>query len=465
MWVNFKNNVARVMKSSPLSYEILAKTIATEYDNALKLPPAGDLVARNSVDVGNVLLFENIIKTVFLRQSSSILQLDVINGIANGFVGYWSGATLKSINIPLIPAPGAILNTFVINNQCFNPGIQTSIPFTYEGLYDVEPWIDKLIQAADLHLLTISGATYCNCLYPGGVSGVGLVPWNGFSVTGADVDLSQLNPSGFVSDPAFLEKLNKSFSGLVNVAELAASGSENLLKLQEEVSSQTLALDGMGGEIVYGNISGLDLSGEWVKICAAYVSKNEGFTEISSWDVNAYRLGFGTDKILLENGTIKTVLPTPDYYKQTGEKKVPPPIGMQTTRERALKMLEHDLVNRFRPRVVGNKEHQLTEDEWNKLSEPAKAALVSYAYNAGSLRVKIATAIKREDYSLAAQYIKEGPIKGGDVVYPGLIRRRAEESAMFTSQPLPFQLPTDITTAVASADTGTDTTTNTNSAG
>jgi len=457
MWDIFKARVKRVMESPPFSPDDLAREISQAYDTLLKTPPSGDLMNKNPVQVGNVQALELKIKSVLLQQEASDEQLDIINAIANGFIQYWAGATLQPLYPPLIPVPGAISNMLPVQQVLVTrTGIQTTIPFTYEGLDNVDGFIDKLILAANVHLLTVGGEIFTTAIFPGGVTAVGVGIWTGFSATGNEFDMSGVPLNAFQTDPNKLADLKRKFGFLVDPAELDAA-------LQAFADEQKANLPevagGVGGAV--GDISSLDLSGEWVKICAAYVSKNEGFTEISSWDVNAYRLGYGTDKILLDDGTIKRVLPVADYYKQTNQKKVPPPTGMQTTRANAMKMLEHDLVNRFRPRVVGNDVHQLTEDEWNKLSEPAKAAVVSYAYNCGSLRTKIAKAIKEGNYDLAGQYIKEGPTTGGGVVYPGLIRRRTEESQLFLSKPLPVQAPTDITAGVAS----TNTTTNTNTAG
>jgi GH24 family phage-related lysozyme (muramidase) len=163
------------------------------------------------------------------------------------------------------------------------------------------------------------------------------------------------------------------------------------------------------------NLNYLDITSEWSKIATVYIAKNETFTRSATWDVNAYRLGYGTDIIMLDDGTTRKV-----------------EVGDTTTEENAAKVLQSDILDRFYKRLVGNKGYQLTEEEFEKLSEPAKAALISYCYNVGSLRLKIAQAIKNNDYVRAAEFIKEGPITDREgTVYPGLIRRRAEESELF----------------------------------
>lgn len=190
MWDIFKLRVKAVMENGPSSLEDVARVITIAYDNAVKSPPAGDLLNRNPVEQGNTALMENIIKMAFTVQRTSPVQLPLINLISNGFVGYWSGATLQRINIPLIPAPGSTANTAITLNSAAIPGIQVSIPFTYEGLDNVDGFLNKLIFAANLHLSTVQGYTLTTSLYPPvGTPGPGFIPWSGFSVDTAPSDL------------------------------------------------------------------------------------------------------------------------------------------------------------------------------------------------------------------------------------------------------------------------------------
>jgi GH24 family phage-related lysozyme (muramidase) len=178
-------------------------------------------------------------------------------------------------------------------------------------------------------------------------------------------------------------------------------------------------------------ISNVDMSRDWATIATQYLVKKEGFTESSSWDVNAYRLGYGTDKILLDNGTIRTVLPTKEYYERTKEKK--PANGDRTTREQAAKVLEMQVRTTYKDKVVGTGDAQITEADWNALNDRQRAACVSFVYNCGSFGFypHIPAAIKAKNYIAAANGILNGPIAGGDAVYSGLVRRRAEEAGMF----------------------------------
>jgi GH24 family phage-related lysozyme (muramidase) len=179
------------------------------------------------------------------------------------------------------------------------------------------------------------------------------------------------------------------------------------------------------------------MSRDWAVIASQYISKKEGFTETSSWDVNAYRIGYGTNKIL-DNGNLRDVRPDAAYHKRTGEKK-PVTGGDRTTREDALKVLEMEIRTTYRDKVVGTGDAKITEADWNALNDRQRAGLVSFVYNCGSFGFyrHIPAAIKAKNYIEAANGILNGPISGKDTktevvtVYSGLIRRRAEEAGIF----------------------------------
>ncbi len=254
MWDLFKLQVKAVMESSPASSDDLAKVIATAYDNVVKLPPSGDLSWKNAVENGNVQLLENIIRIVLIQQSRSEAQLPIINAIANGFVAYWGGATLQRTLIPILPAPGAISNILVTQNMVVNPGIQVSIPFTYEGLDNVDGFLNKLIQAANIHLFTVSGWTFTTSAYPAGVTGPGYLPWQGFSVGGNPVDFSSFSPSAFETDPRVLAELKARFGGtIVDPTELKSKAELEAEALIRAADAQKEAAASVGGSVYGGN--------------------------------------------------------------------------------------------------------------------------------------------------------------------------------------------------------------------
>lgn len=94
---------------------------------------------------------------------------------------------------------------------------------------------------------------------------------------------------------------------------------------------------------------------------AEFIKKYEGFTPTAKWDVNAWRIGHGSDTITYPNGTVKKVVQTDT-----------------TTRELAQLDLERRIKTDFEPKVktqIGPKYDQLPAN--------SKTALISIAYNYG----------------------------------------------------------------------------------
>ena len=241
-WDLFKRQVKLVMESPPASFEVLAYTIATAYDAVIKMPPAGDLMNKNPVLAGNVLALENQLKLTFLQQSNSIEQLPIFDSFANGLVQYWGGATLQPLFPPLIPVPGAVANILpVVQVIVTNPGPQILFPFTYEGLNNVDGFIDKFILLANLHLSFVSGLILTTATFPGGAVGIGVGNWTGYSMTG-NLDLAGIDPSRFVADDAALARLAAKFRGIVNPSEIAADlqlAADNILATTDGLGAGT----------------------------------------------------------------------------------------------------------------------------------------------------------------------------------------------------------------------------------
>ena len=168
--------------------------------------------------------------------------------------------------------------------------------------------------------------------------------------------------------------------------------------------------------------NGIDLTAGWEEIAKTFIVIKESFTKKATEDVNAYRLGYGTDNILIDS-----TKPASKENIRTVK------IGDTTTQADAIKVLEYEIPIRFKPRVVGSRSNQITQAQWDSLSDPAKAALISYAYNVGSLRKDIAQAIKNGDLQAAAQAIQAGPTTGNGKYYPGLRTRRDQEAILFLS--------------------------------
>jgi GH24 family phage-related lysozyme (muramidase) len=150
---------------------------------------------------------------------------------------------------------------------------------------------------------------------------------------------------------------------------------------------------------------------------AIFIKKYEGYIDHASWDVNAYRLGHGSDTITSPDGSYRKVVK-----------------GDTTTREAAQRDLERRIKKEFIPKVA----KQIGEPHWSKLPENAKIGLLSLAYNYGSVSKKaILDATKSGDLKKISQAIVDStyndnsklPEKTRNV----LRKRRADEASMVSS--------------------------------
>jgi predicted chitinase len=247
-WEGFKTQVRAIMESYPLDYDVLPKQLAISYDMAMKVPPAGDLVAGNSVLAGNVVGMELMFKVAFLQQSTSPEQLDLIKLLANGFVTYWTGATLAPTKpLALAPPTATPPSTAVLSILCTNPGTIAQIPtFVYKGEPNVDTFINNFVTAADIHLRTVSGIFNVTAIYgvaPTAVAGPGIVPWLGFSTNASAAAVD--NQIAF--DAAFLAL------GLGDRPDLLGNAEGNAEAIVAAYNAAAAGAGGGGGEAYGGN--------------------------------------------------------------------------------------------------------------------------------------------------------------------------------------------------------------------
>lgn len=153
---------------------------------------------------------------------------------------------------------------------------------------------------------------------------------------------------------------------------------------------------------------------------AAVLRQFEGYRSSPYWDVNAYRVGYGSDTITRADGTV-----------------VPVREGMTVTREDA----ERDLnrrVKEFEATAIG----QVGPDAWAKLAPNARSALTSVTYNYGSLPNSVVAAVKGGDVAAIAASVADLQTHND-----GINRdRRLKEAAMISGQTNPAwfeRLPAD----------------------
>ena len=94
---------------------------------------------------------------------------------------------------------------------------------------------------------------------------------------------------------------------------------------------------------------------------AELLKRYEGFNKTAVWDVAAWRIGYGSGTITLDNGTYRTT------------KK-----GDVTTKENATKDLTRR-VKEFEKKLI----NQVGQQYWDPLNNDVKGALISIAYNYG----------------------------------------------------------------------------------
>ena len=143
-----------------------------------------------------------------------------------------------------------------------------------------------------------------------------------------------------------------------------AEGYEEVLAV---VNRYNQALTEREREDIFGNAS----SGG-VGASAALLRRFEGFRETPYWDVNAFRVGYGSDTVTLADGTIQRVVE-----------------GMRVSVADA----NRDLIRRigeFQDVVRG----QIGETRFNQFSDEQQAVLTSIAYNYGSLPERILDAVR-----------------------------------------------------------------------
>lgn len=118
---------------------------------------------------------------------------------------------------------------------------------------------------------------------------------------------------------------------------------------------------------------------------AEFVKFYEGYAPVAVWDVNAYRIGHGSDTITFADGTFRKVVK-----------------GDATTKDNA----QLDLARRIRLEFFPKVEKKIGSEAYKKLTDEAIIALVDIAYNYGSLtKKKIVEAAKSGDSKKLAEVI------------------------------------------------------------
>lgn len=138
----------------------------------------------------------------------------------------------------------------------------------------------------------------------------------------------------------------------------------------------TVSGEGSSGYRVYTG-SGIDQA-------KALLRDEEGFRETPYWDVNAHRVGYGSDTVTLADGRSVKVTQ-----------------GVKISRDDA----ERDLNYRLSAREGAQVRRQIGEERFNGLAPNVQAALYSVGYNYGSLPSNVVSAVQGGDISAVASAV------------------------------------------------------------
>ena len=291
-WSLFKSNILRRTNPSVLENSIddIANIWATEYDSAVKR--GNDLVNFISVQNGNVSIMESLFRLALIQgQNTPVSTFSLVTQFGNGVISYWGGAQMNQFPIPVIPAPGSIQNIVVNSNVVVNPGVWTPQP-PLSPTDNNELIIDQFINAATLHLTTISGLIQTTSLYPSAPSPIpspGVIPWTGYTVPpaipGVSVGISNLsqayNQLDFSKIP--LDKNDPDVQDIINpdlnkieqkiaadraTDDLGKAGATQLDNTKSEIIDSALYEQGLisAGEADTGLVSGYKNLDELLKI-------------------------------------------------------------------------------------------------------------------------------------------------------------------------------------------------------
>ena len=193
-WELFKQNIVNFSNSPDRIPDIdtVAKKWAKEYDAAIKR--GFDTLNGASVKKGNVELMEKLFKLALKKGLSSTSPYGLVSEMGNGVLVYWTGALLNELPIPLIPAPGSILNVAVVNNTVSNAGVWITEPAPMSAVKptnDTSVIVDEFIKYAIQHLNTVSGIVTTTSLYPPVAQpGPGILLWSGYQIPPATPGVS-----------------------------------------------------------------------------------------------------------------------------------------------------------------------------------------------------------------------------------------------------------------------------------
>ena len=463
-WETFKQNILRVANSPEgiSDIDVVAESYAKEYDSAVK--QGFDRTHSIPLVSGNVEMMKIFFKSALQKGLTASQPYDLVGEMGEGVKAYWAGAVMATAPIPIQPAPGSTSNIQVTKNTVTDVGIwkqpqssantEPNFELSNERRAEVQEQLERAttnyntavvenrtVDASTLEdeinkceSILIENEEYRITIPPleNKIEGVGVQPITTTTTTAAPTS-TYVVPTPNPSDPIQTQEeidaeiaafLDQSDVGGVDSGETVTGFKWNQGKPFVQgfrAGSGGGGFSSGGSGIIQVDFGALDLSADWITLAAAFIGKKEGFSEKAVNDEGNPRLGFGTSKILdPSTGQIRTVI-----------------YGDTTTVENALKVLQYEVSITYKARLVGTESNKISEADFEALNNKQKAALLSMVYNCGSLPgyTGIAAAVRNKDYAAATNGILNGPTKGAKsgIVYPGLVRRRAEEATLFST--------------------------------
>jgi GH24 family phage-related lysozyme (muramidase) len=183
--------------------------------------------------------------------------------------------------------------------------------------------------------------------------------------------------------------LKRRFDEVLDSINGAADGVDELTKKIETLQQGLAGVAAAGGGV--GNGPAQSATGP-TGSAEALIRHFEGYRSQAYWDVNHYRVGYGSDTTTDASGRVRSV--------QEGD---------TTTKEDA----ERDLARRTAE--FASKAAEQVGDAWGKISDRARASLTSMAYNYGRLPSDVAQAAQSGDEGRIAGAIRAHERDNGGV--------------------------------------------------
>lgn len=183
---------------------------------------------------------------------------------------------------------------------------------------------------------------------------------------------------------AEMERLNR-VSAIEAAYQAAIQNARSIGQVNEAYALRERALAALDAERWDGAVRALSSFTDSVEAAAALLRQEEGFIPTPEWDVNALRLGYGTDTVTLADGSVQQVVE-----------------GMRVTVDDANRDLYRRIETEFMPRARS----QVGAEQFGALNAQQQAVLTSIAYNYGSLPQSIVDAVRTGSAETVADAIR-----------------------------------------------------------